>query len=94
MFTDTFDATNVKPRQGFDIHPAGMFDFQISNTYIKPTASNDGGMFVVEFTTPAGRIENRYNLWNKSETAVKIAQGELSALCHATGVYRISFPKD
>jgi hypothetical protein len=94
MFTDTFDATNIQPQQGFSVHPAGMFDAQISNTYIKPTKDNTGGMFVVEYTTPAGRIENRYNLWNNSPQAVEIAQKELSALCHAVNIYRISFPKD
>ena len=94
MFTDSFDARSVAPSQGFDTHPPGMFDAQISNTFAKPTASGTGGMFRVEFTTPAGRIENGYNIWNESPKAVEIAQKELSALCHATGIYKISFPKD
>ena len=94
MFTDSFDARSVQPSQGFDVHPPGMFDATISNTYAKPTASGTGGRFVVEYTTPAGRIENGYNIWNESPKAVEIAQKELSALCHATGIYKISFPKD
>lgn len=93
-FTDSFDARSVPPQQGFAVHPPGMFDAQISNTYAKPTASGTGGMFVIEFTTPAGRIENRYNLWNPSSQAMEIAQKELSALCHATAIYKITFPKN
>lgn len=87
-----FDATNIPPSQGGGGHPPGMFDFRITNTYAKPTKAGDGGMFIVEFTSPVGRIENRYNLWNSSAQAVEIAQKELSALCHATGIIRISFP--
>jgi hypothetical protein len=93
MFTDNFDARSVAPQQGFDNHPPGMWDAQITNTFAKTTQTNQG-MFRVEFTTPVGRIENGYNIWNDSPKAVEIAQKELSALCHATGIYKISFPKD
>jgi hypothetical protein len=89
-----FDATQVEPQQGLSKHPAGMFDFLISSTYGKTTKAGDGGMLVVEFTSPAGRIENRYNLFNNSAQAVDIAQKQLSALCHAVGVFKLSFPKN
>lgn len=93
-FLDGFDATNIKPQQGFDTHPPGMFDAQVSHTYLNPTKDNQGLMFVVEFTTAAGRIESRYNVYNKSPQAMEIAQKELSALCHATGVFRLTNPKN
>jgi len=32
-------------------------------------------MFVVTFTTPAGQIDYRYNLFNQSAKAVEIAHG-------------------
>jgi hypothetical protein len=51
-------------------------------------------MFVIEFTTPAGSIMKRYNLWNQSAKAVEIANHELSALCHATGVFKLDFQND
>lgn len=90
----SFDAAGVKPFQFGDKHPIGRFPFQISNTSITPTKDNSGGMFVVEFTTPAGVISNRYNLWNQSEKAVEISQGQLSALCHATGIFRLDWTND
>lgn len=94
MTNDVFDATTVQPAQGGMAHPAGLFEFGITNTYAKANKGNTGGMLVVEMTSPAGRIENRYNLWNQSPQAVEIAQKELSALCHAVNIYKITFPKD
>ena len=90
----SFDATQFKPVQFGDKHPLGKFAFQITNTSIVPTKDQSGGMFVVEFTSPQGVISNRYNLWNQSPKAVEIAQGQLSALCHATGVFRLDFTND
>lgn len=90
-----FDATQFTPQQGFATHPAGVFDATISNTMTKPVKDNpNAGMFVVEFTTQGGRIEHRYNLWNPNQQAVDIAQKELSALCYATGVFRLDFNND
>lgn len=87
----TFDATNIPPEQGIGAHPPGMFDATISNTEVKPNKDNTGGYLEVEFTTAAGRIINRYNLWNQSQQAVEIANKQLSALCHATGTFRLDF---
>lgn len=89
-----FDASNVTPQQGISAHPPGMFDFAITHTYLKETKDKQGLLFVVEFTSPAGRIENRYNIYNNSPQAMEIAQKELSALCHAVGQFRVSYPKD
>lgn len=88
-----FNANNIPPQQGFGGHPAGMHDFSISNTSVQQTKSGDGGMFIVEFTSPVGRIINRYNLWNKAAQAVEISKKELSALCHAVGIFQLSFPE-
>lgn len=91
----SFDATQFVPRQGGGGgHPIGDYDFAISNTSITSTAANDGGLFVVEFTTQAGTIVNRYNLWNKSDKARKIAHDELTALCHAVGIFKIDWPNE
>lgn len=90
-----YNANNYQPVQGgIGPHPLGMFDFNITATSVVPTQNKDGGMFVVEFTSPAGKIVNRYNMWNKSQVAVDIANKELSALCHATGIFQLSFPSD
>lgn len=87
----SFDANQFQPKQGMEGHPVGQFPFNISNTSIEATKDNTGGMFVVEFTTPTGVAKMRYNLWNSSPKAVEIAHGQLSALCHATGVYRLDW---
>lgn len=89
-----FDARTVAPSQGGAAHPAGMFDFQITNTYLKENSAKTGAMLVVELTSPAGRIENRYNVVNPEPKAVEIAQKELSALCHAVGIFHVAFPKN
>lgn len=90
---DFFDATKVQPSQGGGAHPLGIFDAMISDTKAASTKDGQNGMLVVTFTTPAGVISSRYNLWNSSAQAVEIARKELSALCHVTSIYRLSFPK-
>lgn len=84
-----FDANQHAPKQLGGIVPPGKWPFVIADTDVVPTKANDGGMFIVTFDTPHGRIAMRYNLWNQSPKAVEIAYGQLSALCHATGVYQL-----
>jgi hypothetical protein len=86
----TFDASQYTPEQSAGAHPIGKFPAAITGTEIRPTYKNDGGMFCVEFSTEAGRITMRYNLWNQNQKAVDIAHKQLSALSHATGVFRIN----
>lgn len=91
----TFDATQWAPEQGGSAHPVGKFAVVISNTEIKPTKDGNSGMFVVTFRSDQGEISMRYNLWNTaSQQAVEIAHKQLSALCHATGIYRVDFSNE
>lgn len=90
----TFDATQFKPEQLGDKHPPGNFPATVSHTEIVPTKNQDGGMLNIHFKTAAGTIINRYNLWNASEKAVSIARGQLSALCHATGIFKLDFANE
>lgn len=90
----SFDATQHTPNQIAAAHPPGIYDASISATSITETKDKTGGMFVVEFSTNAGRISNRYNLWNQSEKARDIAQGQLSALCYATGIFRLDWQNE
>src|ERR1700674_4263699 len=89
-----FDANQHAPKQLGGIVPPGKWPFQITNTSIVPTKENDGGMFRVEFDTPHGRINMNYNLWNQSAKAVEIAHGQLSALCHATGIFKVDYANE
>lgn len=93
-YNGSFDANQHQPKQGIGSHPIGKFPATISGTSCEPTKDQSGGMFIVEFTTPAGQIMTRYNLWNNSAKAVEIAHGQLSALCHATGVFKLDFNND
>jgi hypothetical protein len=89
-----FDARQVQPDQGMPTHPVGKFPAAITNTSIDANKENTGGYLAVEFTTPAGKIVGRYNLWNTNPQAVEIAQKQLSALCHATGIFQISYANE
>jgi hypothetical protein len=89
-----FDANQIQPKQIGESHPVGKFQAVISNTEIAPTKDGTGGMFIVTFKTPSGEIPFRYNIWNQSDKAKEIAAGQLSALCHATGVFRVGWEND
>ncbi len=84
-----FDATQVAPVQTAPTHPVGKFPAFISGAENKPTKDNSSGYLEIMFTTQAGKIPMRYNLWHEKEQVARIAQGQLSALCHATGVMRV-----
>jgi len=94
MIPDTLNLQAIPPSQGMDKHPCGMFDFTITSTHLQENKDKTGAMLVVEFTTPAGRIEKRYNVINPSPQAVEIANKELSALGHAINIYQVAFPKN
>ena len=90
-----FNAQQHEPRQAGGKHPPGnKFPFTVSHTEVKDTKDNQGKYFEATFTSPAGSIKNNYNLWNASKTAVDIAVGQLSALCHATGIFQVDFKND
>lgn len=90
-----FNANEVIPQQGGGAHPVGnKFQFTITNTIVDKNNNTPGGKFVVEFTSPHGSIKENYNLWNESEAARKISAQELSALCHAVGIYQVDFKNE
>lgn len=91
-----FDATKYAPEQSnFTKHPIGQkFQAVISATGVKENNKKDGGYFEVTFTTPAGMIPNRYNLFFASpdegqKKSQEIANKQLSALCHAVGIFKL-----
>jgi hypothetical protein len=87
-----FDATQHAPRQALGAHPVGKFPFRITAIEGKPSKAGDNSnsYIGITFTTPAGTIIKRYNVWNSNQQAVDIAHGELSALSYATGRLRWS----
>lgn len=93
--TGVFDASGSAPpsQDGMPKHAPGKFPFLISKTDIVPNKNTaedpDGFQFCVTFDTPQGSIIRRHNLWNKNAQTVKIGTDELTALCHATGIFRL-----
>ena len=91
-----FDASTVDPNTSFDPIPAGKYLAAITESEMKPTKTGSGSYLQLTFTVLEGEHKGRVlwarlNLNNPNTTAVKIAQGELSAICRAVGVLQ---PRD
>ena len=91
-----FNANNVDPNVGFDAIPEGTYNAIIIESENKATKRGDGSYLELKFQILdgeyAGRpLWTRLNLDNPNDQAVKLAQAELSAICHAV---KIMTPKD
>ena len=88
-----FDADKVEPTTVFDPIPAGKYLAVITASEQKPNKAGTGRFLELAFTIIEGEFKNRQlwarlNLENPNELAMKIAQGELSAICRAVGVMK------
>jgi hypothetical protein len=86
-----FDANHVEPHTDFEPIPAGQYLAAIIESEMKPTKAGTGSYLQLTFQVLEGEFKNRLlwarlNLDNPNDTARKIAQGELSAICRAVGV--------
>lgn len=86
-----FDANTVEPAGEFEPIPAGKYVAVITESEMKPTNAGTGNYLQLTLQILEGQYQNRLlwarlNLDNPNETARKIAQGELSAICRAVGV--------
>ncbi len=93
---NNFNANEVEPNTSFEPVPAGKYLAAITASEMKATKSGSGSYLELTFTVLDGEYKNRVlwarlNLNNRNATAVKIARGELSAICHAVGVMQ---PRD
>jgi len=91
-----FDANTVEPAAGFEPLPAAKYLAAITESEMKPTKGGTGKYLELTFQIVEGQYKGRLvwarlNLENPSAVAVKIAKGELSAICRAVGVMT---PKD
>lgn len=89
-----FDANQVAPNTGYEPVPEGWYNVAISESEIKPTRDKEGAYLqlkaqVIDGPHTGKPIYIRLNIQNKNQQAVDIAYGELSAICHVTGVYQI-----
>ena len=91
-----FDANQVEPSASFEPLPAGKYLATVTESEMKPTKAGTGHFLQLTFQVIDGPHKGRFlwarlNLDNPNQTAVKIAQSELSAICRAVGVL---VPKD
>lgn len=91
-----FNANDVDPATDFEPIPTGKYLAVITESEMKSTKSGNGAYLELVFQVIEGEYKGR-NLWtrlnldNPNAITVKIAQGELSAICRAVGVMQ---PKD
>jgi hypothetical protein len=86
-----FNAEDVKPQDSFEPLPAGWYTAMITQSEMKPTKNGAGEYLQLRLDVIDGEYEgrvlfDRLNLRNENQTAVEIAQRQLSAICHAVGV--------
>jgi len=86
-----FNAHEVEPSSTFDPLPAGKYLAAVTGTEMKATKDGRGSYLNVELTILDGPHKDR-KVWDRlclnhpNAQTVKIAQGNLSALCRAVGV--------
>ena len=96
MATLDFNANDVQPNTGFDPLPADKYVAMVTASQMKPTKNGDGSYLELEMTILEGKYKDR-KIWDRlcinhsNPQTVKIARGNLSALCRAAGVME---PKD
>ena len=89
-----FDASTVAPAQAYSPLPAGKYLAMITESEMKATKAGTGEYLQLTIEVQDGefkgrKVFDRLNLKNANVTAVEIAQRQLSALCHATGVMQL-----
>jgi hypothetical protein len=89
-----YDANDFDPNgANFDPLPKNDYLAEITASEFKATKNNDGEYLQLTFCVLDGEFKgrtlfDRLNLKNANETAVKIANSTLSAICHSVGVMR------
>ena len=86
-----FNAAEVEPQSSMEPIPAGWYNVMIVHSEFKATKAGTGEYLQLEMDVLDGENEgrklwDRLNLNNPNQTAVDIAQRQLSAICRAVGV--------
>lgn len=90
-----FNAEEVEPNAAPEALPAGDYVAQVVGSEVKPTASGSGEYLKleIEILSPGfsgRRVFDQLNIRNDSPEAERIGRAQLSALCHAIGVMRVT----
>ena len=89
LLPDIFTPSEAKSN-GFDPIPAGWYEVEATKSELKSTKDKAGKYIAFTFKVLDGDHEGRLiftnlNIVNKNDIAVKIAQGDLKAICDAVG---------
>lgn len=97
QLSQPFNANAIEPNQGgsFNQLPLGKHPVIIVSSEVKATKDNTGGLVLFELSVIDGPSKGasgpfRINLYNLSDKARAIAEGQMSALCHVTGQFLIN----
>jgi hypothetical protein len=91
-FTNPFNARAIEPSSAPQPLPAGDYKVIIFESAGEAVSTGKGGMLHLKLRVIEGQYMNRelhyyLNLFHESQTTVEIAQRQLSAICHVTGVF-------
>ena len=89
-----FDASQVAPQQSSGPLPAGVYLAHIVESDVRPLNSGNGEGLKLTFEIIDGQFKGRkvwenLNIRHTSEDTQRIAQSQLSALCHAVNVIKL-----
>jgi len=89
-----FDASQVAPQQSSGPLPAGVYLAHIVESDVQPLKSGNGEGLKLTFEIIDGQLKGRkvwenLNIRHTSEDTQRIAQSQLSALCHAVNVIKL-----
>ena len=89
-----FDASQVVPQQSTGPLPAGTYLAHITESDVQPLKSGNGEGLKLTFEIIDGQFKGRkvyenLNIRHTSEDTQRIAQSQLSALCHAVNVIKL-----
>jgi Protein of unknown function (DUF669) len=89
-----FDASQVAPQQSSGPLPAGTYLAHIIESDVAPLKSGNGEGLKLTFEIIDGQFKGRkvwenLNIMHTNEDTQRIAQSQLSALCHAVNVIKV-----
>jgi hypothetical protein len=95
MANFSFDATTVAPAESIGPIPAGVYVAQVIESDVQPLKSGNGRALKLTLQILQGQYANRkvwaqLNIQHSNAEAERIAQQQLSALCHAVGKPRLN----
>jgi hypothetical protein len=95
MASLNFNAEAVEPVTAYDVLPKGKYLSMAVASEMKQTKAGTGEYLQITFEVLEGsgkgrKLFERLNIRNQNKQAEEIANRQLSALCHATGVMLLS----